>query len=277
MNLVRARILENRPEPNNDTVSRLLLGGVNDIAATARPGQFVMVRVADGLDPLLARPFSIHLAEPGTGRLSLLYKVVGHGTEVLAGRGEGETLVMWGPLGRGFEISSKGEHVLLAGGLGVAPLVFLHQTLVSERQKDACRFLAGVGRRTDLVGLDDLQKVVDKAPDLAPDLKVSEDETDQADGFAVGLVTDHLAGLLRDPSFKQPTVYACGPPGMLRAAAEICGERNIPLQVSLEANMACGVGACLGCAVRTLDGDYARVCREGPVFDAARIDWEDLG
>ncbi|MBU0514554.1 MAG: hypothetical protein KJ621_07245, partial [Proteobacteria bacterium] len=100
---------------------------------------------------------------------------------------------------------------------------------------------------------------------------------DQEAGFALGLVTDHLGAVLRESGFVDPTVYACGPPGMLRAAAAICREQNVPLQVSLEANMACGVGACLGCAVRTIDNDYARVCCEGPVFDADRIDWETFG
>ncbi len=277
MNLVRAEVLENRPEPNNDSVYRLFLKGVEGISGEARPGQFVMVRVAEGIEPLLARPFSVHLAAPDKGRLTLLYRVVGRGTELLSRRRPGESLTLWGPLGRGFEISAGGEHILVAGGLGVAPLVFLYWTLVSEQKKDAYRFLVGVPRKTDLVGPAGLELMTDTARELAPDLKVSEDPADQDEGFAVGLVTDHLAELLGDPSFKKPTVYACGPPGMLEAAAAICRDLRVPLQVSLEANMACGVGACLGCAVRTANGDYARVCREGPVFDARDIDWENFG
>lgn len=277
MNLVRAKILENRPEPENEAVYRLLLGGVGEIAAAARPGQFVMVRVAEGFEPLLARPFSIHTAARDGDRLSLLYRVVGRGTELLAGRREGERIVMWGPLGRDFEISSGGEHILLAGGMGVAPLVFLYQTLGSERKKGACRFLVGVGQKMDLVGLDDLEMIASTDRALVPDLRVSEDPADETEGFVAGLVTDHLAAVLDGSGFTEPTVYACGPPGMLRTAATICRKLNVPLQVSLEANMACGVGACLGCAVRTTDGDYARVCREGPVFDADRIDWGNFG
>jgi dihydroorotate dehydrogenase electron transfer subunit len=276
MNLVEAEILENRPEPNNDAVYRLVLEGAGGIAGEARPGQFVMVRVADGLDPLLARPFSVHMAGPDTGRLILLYKVVGRGTKMLADRKEGEGLVLWGPLGRGFDISSQGEHILLAGGMGVAPLVFLHWTLFFERKNDVYRFLVGVPRRNDLVGFEPLRLLVGTAQDLKPDLKVSEDQTDAGHDFAVGLVTDHLTAVIRDSGFTSPTVYACGPPGMLKSAAAICRELSVPLQVSLEANMACGVGACLGCAVMTTSGDYARVCREGPVFDAANIDWDRL-
>ncbi|MBU0514258.1 MAG: dihydroorotate dehydrogenase electron transfer subunit, partial [Proteobacteria bacterium] len=156
MNLVRAEILENRPEPNHEAVYRLLLGGVGEVAATARPGQFVMVRVAEGLDPLLARPFSIHLASRDGDRLSLVYRVVGRGTKLLSGRHDGETLVMWGPLGRGFEISPRGEHILLAGGMGVAPLVFLSLTLSQDGPNNRFRFLAGVATRRELVGLDGL-------------------------------------------------------------------------------------------------------------------------
>jgi dihydroorotate dehydrogenase electron transfer subunit len=276
MKLVRAKILENHPEPNNEAVYRLLLGGVGAIATAARPGQFVMVRVAEGLEPLLARPFSIHMTYPLFDQLSLLYKVVGRGTAALAGRLPGESLVLWGPLGRGFDVSAAGEHILLAGGMGVAPLVFLSWTLEMERRTDSRRFLVGVGHGRDLVGLEGLDPIANRAPDPVPDLKVSEDEADARHGFVVGLVTDHLPAVLSEGGFTNPTVYACGPPGMLKAAATICLERQVPLQVSLEADMACGVGACLGCAVRTAAGDYARVCREGPVFDARDVDWDRL-
>jgi dihydroorotate dehydrogenase electron transfer subunit len=277
MNLVRAQVLENRPEPNNEAVYRLVLGGVGEMAAAARPGQFVMVRVADGFEPLLARPFSIQMAAPDSGRLALLYKVVGRGTDALSRRPEGASLTLWGPLGRGFEISAGGEHILVAGGMGVAPLIFLQWTLFLERPNDGYRFAVGVSRRRELVGFEALRLLVDTAEDLEPDLKISEDAEDQSRSFALGLVTEHLPALIRDSGFAHPTVYACGPPGMLAAAAKICRDLNVPLQVSLEANMACGVGACLGCAVRTAGGDYARVCREGPVFDAADIDWGNGG
>jgi dihydroorotate dehydrogenase electron transfer subunit len=236
-----------------------------EIASIAIPGQFVMVRVGNGLDPLLRRPFSL-CGIDGESRIFCLYRVVGRGTSILSRMNTGETLSVLGPLGKGFPAPEKQEHALLvAGGMGIAPLIFL-----SEKIKSALSgFFAGYGSSRDLVPFADLN---------LGDSKVSIATEDGSAGHK-GLVTDLLeAGLVQLPE-GMPRVYACGPLPMLKAVSAITAGKNVPCQVSLEASMACGLGACQGCAVKVgLDGgtEYGHVCQDGPVFDANVVDWEAL-
>lgn len=230
-----------------------------EAAAAAQPGHFIMVRVADGLDPLLARPFCVHNAKGG--KLSILYKVVGKGTALLTSLQAGDELGMWGPLGRGFSFSHK-KPLLVAGGMGIAPLNFaaLKLTEMGVSSPLMCGLPGAMGF-TGLIGL---------MTDCLGQATCSMDWTTEDGSHGTkGLVTD-----LMDPALDdRDAVLACGPVPMLAAVAGVCREKGIACQVSLEAKMACGVGACLGCAVPATGGGYLRVCKDGPVFDAEQIDW----
>jgi len=240
------------------------------IAGRAEPGQFVMVRVQNGLDPLLRRPFSI-CGSAGDDAFHLLYRVVGRGTEILSRKKAGDALQVLGPLGSGFRVESgSGPAFLVGGGMGVAPLFFLAQTLSGPRQRPF-HFLAGFSAAAH---------VLDPAAILDMDMKVEITTDDGTLGHA-GLVTDLLESRLQAENSGTPgMVFACGPPAMLKRVAELTAVSGVPCRVSLEAAMACGLGACLGCAVPgTSDGpdSYHRVCRDGPVFDAGAVDWKRMG
>ncbi len=238
------------------------------IAAQARPGQFVMLRVSPGPEPLLARPFSVHGVEGD--RVLILYQVVGKGTALLQEAAPGQELVMWGPLGRGFELDGK-RPALVGGGIGIAPLVFAAERL--SEKVDGVRLFYGL---PGAAGLDPLMELFEQRLDPVK-VALSFSTEDGSLGFE-GLVTHLLQDSLSLPAFERPNaILACGPMPMLKAVAEICAEHGVPCQVSLEAPMACGVGACLGCAVPAAGGGYARACMEGPVMDAALIDWGRMG
>jgi len=219
-----------------------------------------MLKVGPAQGPLLRRPFSIHKA--GGSVIEILYEVIGKGTEILAKRKAGEHLDIIGPLGNGFsfQLSAKSRYrpVLVAGGMGVAPLVFLAQKLKNYKG------LVLIGARTKKQIL--CEKEFQKA---GFDVKIATD--DGSAGFR-GRVTDLLEDLLQAPSDKLRAIYACGPRPMLKEISRLAGKYKIPSQISLEEHMACGIGACLGCAVNTEEGSR-RVCREGPVFKAQEIIW----
>lgn len=231
-----------------------------EAAEKAQPGQFIMLRVNQGLEPLLARPFCVHNAH--AGKLSVLYRVVGKGTNILTRAKAGDELGIWGPLGRGFSFEYK-KPILVAGGMGIAPLNFAALKLAAMGVPSplmcglpgAMGFAGLVGLMTDCLGQ------ATCAMDWA---------TEDGSLGKPGLVTE-----LMDPALDDcDAVLACGPVPMLAAVARACVQKGIPCQVSLEAKMACGVGACLGCAVPAVGGGYVRVCQDGPVFDATRIDWD---
>jgi len=232
-----------------------------DVSSRAAPGQFVMVRVGDDYDPLLRRPLSIH--DAGGGIIRLLYRVVGKGTGRLSRRGEGERVGLLGPLGKGFETPPSLESAaLVAGGRGIAPMLFLARRI--RRQSPSARLILFYGVRTgeELVRLEAFEN-------LSVEIRTAtEDGTMGTKGLVTQLVRDRL---FSDAKFQ---IYACGPMPMLKALGSLAHEHSIPAQVSLEAHMSCGLGVCLGCVVKSKDG-YAHVCRDGPVFPLDVLDWED--
>lgn len=221
----------------------------------AAPGQFVMVRGAEWGDaPLLPRPMS-YLS--GGTTPSILIKVVGEGTTRMARAEPGEPFSLLGPLGVPWRAPSPGRRpVLVAGGVGVAPLVFLARTLVAAGKAP----VAVYGGRTakDLPLHEDLSALCE--------LHVT---TEDGSRGTRGRVTDRLEGLLGEDA----EVFTCGPQRMLAAVAAICARRDIPCQVSVETPMACGYGVCLGCPLPATDGGYLYACTQGPCVDARRIDW----
>jgi dihydroorotate dehydrogenase electron transfer subunit len=222
----------------------------------------VQVRVADGTDPFLRRTFSICGSIPETGTLLLMVDAVGRGTRLLCGMAPGNTLNLIGPLGTAFDMTAGIGRtcVLVAGGVGAAPLVFLEEHLGK----------AGAGNTVFLMGGRTAEHltIIDGLIDGSDRVLFA---TDDGSWEYRGLVTDLLEEKL--PELQPGVIYACGPQAMLRSVAEIARRSGIPCQVSLEERMACGIGACLGCAVQLADGTMARACKEGPVFNAEDIAW----
>ncbi|MHB1417129.1 MAG: dihydroorotate dehydrogenase electron transfer subunit [Chloroflexota bacterium] len=230
------------------------------LAGAARPGQFVEIRCGEGSDPLLRRPLSVHRARsaqaqtPGLlapGEVNLLFKAVGRGTEWLAKRRSGDQLDLFGPLGRGFSILPTSRHLLLvAGGVGVAPLVML----ADEALAQGLSVTLALGARTA-----DEVYPARLLPDEVEYLVATEDGS----LGQKGLVTDLLGGVLD----WADQVFTCGPMAMLRVLKGLPRRLGAtPVQASLEAHMGCGLGACYGCVVDTREGPK-RVCQDGPVFD----------
>lgn len=231
-----------------------------DIAAVACPGQFVMIRVGAGDDPLLRRPFSIHQVDDH-GRLQVYFKIVGRGTEMLAEVGEGAEVSILGPLGRGYRVADT-PACLVGGGLGIAPLLFLARTL-SRLERDH-------GRDTIILGGRNASEVEPLVQDFEPYGMNLVTATDDGSYGRRGFVTAAFASLaLPSPG----TVYCCGPEPMLAGMTVLCRDRGYACQVSVESVMACGMGACLGCSRPGRDGGYVHVCLDGPVFDAEEMAW----
>ena len=232
-----------------------------DIAVASKPGQFVMVRTGEGLDPLLRRPFSVHQVAEG-GMVQILFKVIGKGTQALANMEVGRKLDVLGPIGRGFTIADDSQHFLVGGGIGIAPLFFLARGILKKSEPFSIRVLLGA-RTKDEIGTmaDDFEEM-----GLAVEI-ITEDGSLGRQGLVTELMTD----LQQE---KPVMTYACGPHPMLRAVAGVCRKKNWDCQVSLETIMACGLAACLGCAVQRADmKGYVHVCKDGPVFDMDEVAW----
>ena len=232
----------------------------------AVPGQFVMVRLVGQASPLLRRPFSIHdlimEGERVTG-FDILYKIIGTGTEALSLSRAGDIVDVLGPLGRGFSTRGDFGHVhMVAGGIGVAPFVFLINHLMRQGLSSSQITLFVGGRSCgDLLCLEIFER-------LGIQLKVT---TDDGSAGSQCVVTQPLGEALRQQ--KPKMLFACGPMPMLREVMAISKKDGIPCQVSIETMMACGMGACLGCAVEKRDSKekYLHACMDGPVFEAGQI------
>jgi dihydroorotate dehydrogenase electron transfer subunit len=227
-------------------------------ASVTVPGQFLMIQPADAVSPLLRRPFGVHAVTGNS--VSILYEVVGTSTQILAKKKAGDAIGVIGPCGSGFDFpkSAKCSPLLVAGGMGVAPLMFLAKKLGHG--------VVVLGARTKKHLLCEKEfKAIGCEAVVATD--------DGSKGFH-GYVTQLLEKVLaKNPESRNKyTLYACGPAPMLKEVCRITAEQSISCQVSLEAHMACGIGACLGCAVQTVSG-YKRVCHDGPVFKADELVW----
>ncbi len=227
------------------------------IAAKAKPGQFVNIRVDKGQDLLLRRPLSIHLAK--NDHLEIIYKVVGRGTEKLAQVKEQEKVDVIGPLGHGYTLT-EGKVLLVGGGTGIASLAFLAEAL-KIKYNSVPTVLIGAKSKEELLCSQELEKI-------GCPVKIATD--DGSAGFH-GLVTELFREIVAIFSTHPSMVYACGPLPMLRELVRLCRHLHIPCEVSLEEHMGCGVGACLGCVVKGAKGEYLRVCKEGPVFKASEV------
>lgn len=264
-----AEVLSNRRlAPDYNVVSF----AAPELAAAATPGQFVMIRTADGLDPLLRRPFSIfeHLRD-GTGRivgLSILNKRVGAGTARLYDVRAGDRLGILGPLGRPFEpVHPPDEAWMVAGGVGLAPFASLAEALA---QRGTAMTLFYGGRRAADIYYEDLFERLGTRLVLT-----TEDGSRGEQGRVTQPLARELAGR-RTPV----TIYACGPTPMMRAVAELGAGAGCRVFVSLEPVMGCGMGGCYSCVVPVLrpggPSHFVRSCLEGPVFDGSVLEWDRL-
>lgn len=243
-------------------------------------GRFLMLRVTGSMDPLLRRPFCIYRVINGREKqggiegagVEVMYRVVGRGTELLSRMRPGEYLDVLGPFGNGFPKVPMPDKrpVLVAGGIGIASFYML-----SERLKKGV-LLFGVRCAEDAAIARDFRKT----KKISLDLRVSSEDGGIGEK---GLVT----GLLEKEIRQDSLVYACGPVQMLKGVAAIAAQKRVPCFVSLERSMACGIGVCLGCAVKTRPrvkdegGEnanrlYKMVCSDGPVFSAYDIDWDSF-
>jgi dihydroorotate dehydrogenase electron transfer subunit len=233
-----------------------------EIASQAQPGQFVHIRIPSLENTALRRPFSIFGATDG--KLKILYKTVGRGTDKLNALKPGDKLSVIGPLGKGFPLTLKGVPLLVAGGYGVAPLCFLAEKLPRKG-------MAFIGARTadDILASELLQHMGWSVFIATQDGSMGE----------TGLVTLPLDRQINQLKLKNLAfdLFACGPDGMLKAVGQRAIEHNMKGWLSLDKHMVCGVGACLACIqkLRKEDGTewIGRVCRDGPIFESREIIW----
>ena len=240
------------------------------------PGQFVMLSPGalasvPRTDPLLPRPMAVYREAHtngaadtnGAAEIEILFKVSGRGTALLAEVAPGERVGLVGPLGRSFSAPAAGERALLvAGGTGIASVYELAARLCAAGSGPVV--LLGARAADDLMGTADFEA-------LGADLRIA---TEDGSAGQLGLVTALLEAALAEGAPAR--VYACGPTPMMRRASEIAAAHGRPCVVSLENTMACGFGVCLGCATPLAGEGFRLVCRDGPMFDAAELDWERL-
>lgn len=228
-----------------------------ELSKEAKPGHFLEIRVTDQVEPFLRRPISIYEVEEEKGTISFLFQVKGKGTKILSQKQEGDKIDLLGPLGNGtFEYERYSKIALLGGGIGVFPLYELAKR-ASKMGKNVSTYL-GFQTKKRVILEQEFQTVSDT-------LVIATDDGSYGEkGFAI------------DQLKKQKgydCIYACGPLPMLKAVKQYAVEEKIPCQISLEERMGCGLGACLGCAIKVAGKEeYWHVCKAGPVFDAKLIE-----
>jgi dihydroorotate dehydrogenase electron transfer subunit len=280
--LEEAQVLTHHPHEGSQFVLRLL---APQCARHATPGSFVHLSCDESLP--MRRPLSIMRADAGQGWIELLYKVLGRGLELLARKRPGDRLSCLGPIGRGFVPHAQRPRALLVGGgVGIPPMVFLAETLRERRDAD-WRPLVLMGSEVPFPFRARPSTIL--APGMPTGTIACMPMLDEwgvpsrlaslagfpgcYEGYVTDLASAWLASLDRD-ALAEVEMYACGPTVMLQAAAKVARRYDVPCQVSLEEYMACAVGGCAGCAVRVETAQGAamkRVCVDGPVFDAREV------
>ena len=237
----------------------------SEIAQHAQPGQFIHVLILSGTGLLLRRPFTIYTVDDR--EITMLYQIIGEGTQRLSEMQKGASLHVMGPLGNTFDFANKPDPaILVGGGAGIASLILLAVALRAQGIETIS--LVGAQHHRRLLSVDDLEAI-------GVSVHIA---TDDGSVGHHGFVTDILTDMLRKNDLQRPTIYACGPHGMLAAVSKITTEFEVPTQVAMENRMGCALGVCLGCVCPVrIDAnriEYQRVCTEGPVFNATDIAWD---
>ena len=237
----------------------------DQIVNIAKPGQFIEIRVSDQTEPFLRRPISIYNLDKENGILEFIVQVKGKGTELLSRKEIGDKIDIIGPLGFGsFKFSQYEKIAIIGGGIGIFPLYELAKQAKKEGKEVHC-YLGF--RNKDFVMLEkEFQGVTDKL------VITTDDGTYANKGFAIEYLKEDME------AEKYECIFACGPIPMLRAVKEYADTAQIPCQISLEEKMGCGLGVCLGCAVKTAKSpkeapEYFHVCKGGPVFNAKDVEF----
>lgn len=259
MNQPRAPIIESAAQvlarrEVAEGIYRLVLR-TSEIALRSAPGQFVNIRCGESCLPLLRRPFSISRVEEDS--IELLFNVIGHGTRMMSSKQPGDTLDVLGPLGTPFGIAGNYEKaILVGGGLGIAPFPFLTDFLMKEKKE----ILTLIGARTARQLTEQYLRNVRVA-------------TDDGSKGMKGTVVDLLKTLVDGVKLNRVKVFGCGPTPMLKALSAFASASGIDCELSLEGDMACGMGICQGCPVERTEGKkkYALVCTDGPTFNIKDI------
>jgi dihydroorotate dehydrogenase electron transfer subunit len=247
------------------------------IAGAARCGQFVMIRVREGTDPLLRRPFSFSRIYAGQGDFEILYKVVGRGTWLMSQLAPGSAASLIGPLGNGFElpVDRTAPLAFIAGGIGIAPLLELIAQVVSDRGPrglENLRLFYGARAVSELLPEDFFR-------DLGVQVHFATD--DGSFGYT-GRITRMFEEFTAAGDFRPLELYSCGPLAMQYHVARWALSNDALARLSMESLMACGIGACLGCALpASTPGDpeserFVHVCEDGPIFSAGSIKWSKI-
>lgn len=235
-----------------------------NIVKASKPGNFIEIRVTDQVEPFLRRPISIYNMDRENGILEFIFQVKGKGTKILAKREVGDNIDIIGPLGYGtFKYENYKNLAIIGGGIGVFPLY----ELAKCAKKDGKQVSTYLGFRSkDFVVLEEEFKQVSDNFVLTTD-----DGSYSQKGFAIQFLEKDIdAG-------KVDAIFACGPLPMLKAVQKLADEKDVPCQISLEEKMACGLGVCLGCAVKTTKSskeapEYLHVCKAGPVFNSKDVE-----
>lgn len=219
------------------------------------------IRVTDEIEPLLRRPISIHSIDKEKGIVEFVFQIKGKGTEILSAKKEGEDVDILGPLGQGtFKFEGKKNIAVIGGGIGVFPL---YELAKAAKESSKVNMYLGFRNKDYVVLENEYKKVSDKF------VLTTDDGTYGEKGFAINFLKEDLEKEEIDG------IYACGPLPMLKAVQELAKVKNIPCQISLEERMGCGIGVCLGCAVKVSAGEqtvYTHVCKAGPVFDSKVVE-----
>jgi len=271
-----AKVLANVHHKGDQCVMRL---HAPKTARDAKPGQFVHVRVSESKP--LRRPISIMLTDPEKGTIDLLFKMIGDGTHQLGERKAGEILPLLGPIGVPFDLSDLSKrYVCIGGGVGIPPMIFAADDLIARGGKPVVfagsevEFPFALKPSTfmlpGIVGNTTLTITSLEARGIACRLASNAGLYGCYEGHVPNLARDYLLALSPEERAKC-VLLSCGPHPMLHAVARLGRELDIPAQLSLEEHMACAIGGCAGCVVKTLEDGvekYRRVCVDGPVFDA---------
>ncbi len=266
MGIHRCVRLVNKEQLKDDIFKYSVESG--EMCKLAKPGQFLEIKVLKGSEPLLRRPISIYNVDENNNLIEFIFQVKGKGTKILSEVEVGQEIDIIGPIGNGkFDIKKYENAAIIGGGIGVFPLYELAKRLGEAGTENINTYLGF--RSKDFVVLEN------EFQNVSTNLTITTDDGSYKEqGFAINKLKEDIESLEKNGDATD-IIFACGPLPMLKAVQQLALEKNIPCQISLEEKMACGLGACLGCAVKLADTEelqYKHVCKDGPVFWAKEVE-----